>query len=223
MCAFQRAGMVLLGLLAVCAASLAAGDAGAEGPSRPVKALPDYRIEPPDLLQIEVDKIGQLDFVDSVAVENHDQRSVMLIHTPNGPEAIPLLIEQLAGLKVGQDRHAPANTGRCVCAPRWRSGMTWDYFKKTINVATMSFEVEMRQNLTDGFVLFGILLQPLIIAFMALWMLKEKGPDYSIFVVVGSGMTGCGPRFFSRAGTASQVSVGMALWNRWSDRRVLCK
>jgi ABC-2 type transport system permease protein len=68
--------------------------------------------------------------------------------------------------------------------------MTRDYFKKTINVITMAFEVEMRQNLTDGFVLFGILLQPLIIAFMALWMLKEKGPDYSIFVVVGSGMTG---------------------------------
>ena len=45
--------------------------------------------------------------------------------------------------------------------------MTRDYFKKTINVITMAFEVEMRQNLTDGFVLFGILLQPLIIAFMA--------------------------------------------------------
>ena len=68
--------------------------------------------------------------------------------------------------------------------------MTWDHFKKTLKVVTMAFEVEMRQNLTDGFVLFGILLQPLIIAFMALWMLKEKGPDYSIFVVVGSGMTG---------------------------------
>ena len=68
--------------------------------------------------------------------------------------------------------------------------MTRDHFKKTLNVIAMAFEVEMRQNLTDGFVLFGILLQPLIIAFMALWMLKDKGPDYSIFVVVGSGMTG---------------------------------
>jgi len=54
----------------------------------------------------------------------------------------------------------------------------------------LSFEVEMRQNLTDGFVIFGILVQPLIVAFMALWMLKDKGPDYAIFVVVGSGMTG---------------------------------
>jgi ABC-2 type transport system permease protein len=68
--------------------------------------------------------------------------------------------------------------------------MNWGYIRKTFNVITMTFEVEMRQNLTDGFVIFGILLQPLIIAFMALWMLKDKGPDYSIFVVVGSGMTG---------------------------------
>lgn len=68
--------------------------------------------------------------------------------------------------------------------------MIRSHFKKTLNVIAMAFEVEMRQNLTDGFVLFGIFLQPLIIAFMALWMLKGKGPDYSIFVVVGSGMTG---------------------------------
>ena len=49
-----------------------------------------------------IDKISQLDFVDNVAVENHDQRQVMLIHTPNGPAAIPLLIEQLSGLKLGK-------------------------------------------------------------------------------------------------------------------------
>ena len=54
----------------------------------------------------------------------------------------------------------------------------------------MAFEVEMRQNLTDGFVIFGILIQPLIVAFMALWMLKGQGPGHAIFVVVGSGMTG---------------------------------
>lgn len=60
----------------------------------------------------------------------------------------------------------------------------------TLRVMALSFEVQLRQNLTDGFVLFGIIIQPLIVAFMALWMLKEKGPDYSIFVVVGSAMTG---------------------------------
>jgi ABC-2 type transport system ATP-binding protein len=49
-----------------------------------------------------IEKITRLDYVDNVAVENHDQRQVMLIHTPNGPEAIPLLIEQLNGLKLGK-------------------------------------------------------------------------------------------------------------------------
>ncbi|MDP2965412.1 MAG: ATP-binding cassette domain-containing protein [Pelolinea sp.] len=49
-----------------------------------------------------IEKISQLDFVDNVAVENHDQRQVMLIHTPKGSEAIPLLVEQLNGLKLGK-------------------------------------------------------------------------------------------------------------------------
>ena len=62
--------------------------------------------------------------------------------------------------------------------------------RKNMRILMMAFEVEMRQNLMDGFVIFGVLIQPLIVAFMALWMLKGKGPDYAIFVVVGSGMTG---------------------------------
>jgi ABC-2 type transport system permease protein len=68
--------------------------------------------------------------------------------------------------------------------------MNWVNIRRTFRVITQTFEVETRQNFMDGFVLFGIFLQPLIIAFMALWMLKDKGPDYAIFVVVGSGMTG---------------------------------
>ena len=60
---------------------------------------------------------------------------------------------------------------------------------KNLQIIGMSFEIELRQNLTDGFVMFGIVIQPLIVAFMALWMLKDKGPDYAIFVV-GSAMTG---------------------------------
>ena len=59
-----------------------------------------------------------------------------------------------------------------------------------LRIMARAFEIELRQNMTDGFVLFGILIQPLIVAFMALWMLKGKGPDYAIFVVIGSGMTG---------------------------------
>lgn len=62
--------------------------------------------------------------------------------------------------------------------------------KGALRVIGMSFEIELRRNLTDGFVLFGIVIQPLIVAFTALWMLKDKGPDYAIFIVVGSAMTG---------------------------------
>ncbi len=65
-----------------------------------------------------------------------------------------------------------------------------DRIGKNLKIMALAFEIELRQNMTDGFVLFGILIQPLIVAFMALWMLKGKGPDYAIFVVVGSGMTG---------------------------------
>jgi ABC-2 type transport system permease protein len=65
-----------------------------------------------------------------------------------------------------------------------------DRIRKNLRIMMLAFEIELRQNLTDGFVIFGILIQPLIVAFMALWMLKGNGPDYAIFVVVGSGMTG---------------------------------
>jgi ABC-2 type transport system permease protein len=68
--------------------------------------------------------------------------------------------------------------------------MMLDKFKQQFNLILIAFEMEMKQNLIDAFVLFGILVQPLIIAFLALWMLKGSTPDYAIFVAVGSGMTG---------------------------------
>jgi ABC-2 type transport system permease protein len=54
---------------------------------------------------------------------------------------------------------------------------------------TTAFEMALRQKATDSFVLFGILVQPLIVALLGLWMLRDRGGDYGIFVVVGSGMT----------------------------------
>ena len=57
-------------------------------------------------------------------------------------------------------------------------------------VVLHAFEMTMRSNLTDAFVLFGILVQPVLIAILAFWMLQGRGGDYVIFVVVGSGMTG---------------------------------
>jgi ABC-2 type transport system permease protein len=68
--------------------------------------------------------------------------------------------------------------------------LNWKKIRQEINLIFVAFEMEMKQNLTDAFILFGILVQPLIIAFLALWMLKERTPDYAIYVAVGSGMTG---------------------------------
>lgn len=51
-------------------------------------------------------------------------------------------------------------------------------------------EMTLKENFTDAFIVFTILVQPMIIAILALWMLKDSGENYAIFVVVGSGMTG---------------------------------
>jgi ABC-2 type transport system permease protein len=60
------------------------------------------------------------------------------------------------------------------------------YWRTILVVAEMNF----RQQMTDSFVLFTVLFQPIIIALLGLWMLKDKGPDAAMFVVVGSGLTG---------------------------------
>lgn len=61
------------------------------------------------------------------------------------------------------------------------------HWARTIAV---TFEVTLRQNFTDAFIIFAIIVQPMIIALLAMWMLRERGGDYAIFVVIGSGMTG---------------------------------
>ncbi len=51
-------------------------------------------------------------------------------------------------------------------------------------------EMTIRQQLVDSFVLFTILFQPIIVALLGLWMLRGKGAEGAMFVVVGSGLTG---------------------------------
>ena len=65
-------------------------------------------------------------------------------------------------------------------------GNLFKYWRTVLVVAEMSIRTE----LNDGFVLFAIVFQPMIIAILALFMLKEKGADFAMFVVVGSGLTG---------------------------------
>lgn len=59
-----------------------------------------------------------------------------------------------------------------------------------LRVVWASFEMAIRQNVFDGFILFTILIQPMVIAILGLWMLEARGGNYAIFVVVGSGLTG---------------------------------
>jgi ABC-2 type transport system permease protein len=63
-------------------------------------------------------------------------------------------------------------------------------FKANARAVLVSAEMTLRQNAADGFILFAILVQPLITAILALWMLRDKSADNAIFAVVGSGMSG---------------------------------
>ena len=65
-------------------------------------------------------------------------------------------------------------------------GNLFKYWRTVLIVAEMA----LRNQFSDGFVIFGIIFQPMIIAILALFMLKDKGGDYAMFVVIGSGLTG---------------------------------
>ncbi|MDH5606545.1 MAG: ABC transporter permease [Anaerolineae bacterium] len=68
--------------------------------------------------------------------------------------------------------------------------MNWKIIKSHLRVVFLTFEMTFRQNMVDSFILFTIVVQPLLIAILAMWMLRERGGDYAIFVIVGSGMSG---------------------------------
>ena len=59
-----------------------------------------------------------------------------------------------------------------------------------LRVIRMAAELAVRRTATDLFVLFSILVQPLLIALLALLMLQGKSENYGIFVVVGGGLAG---------------------------------
>lgn len=77
-----------------------------------------------------------------------------------------------------------------------------------IRPALFASEMQFRQTITDLFVLFTVLVQPLIVATLALWMLREKGADHAIFIMVGSGMTGLWSGLLFMGGNSIS-------WERW--------
>lgn len=73
----------------------------------------------------------------------------------------------------------------------------------------MTFEMTLRQNVMDAFIIFTVLIQPIIIATMALWMLRDRGAEAAVFVVVGSGMTGLWSSLLFISGNSIN-------WERWT-------
>jgi ABC-2 type transport system permease protein len=68
--------------------------------------------------------------------------------------------------------------------------MRWIDLRRAGRVVLAAAEVTLRMNVMDLFIIFTVLIQPLTIALLALWMMRERGADNAIYVVVGSGMTG---------------------------------
>ncbi|HSO11234.1 MAG TPA: ABC transporter permease [Anaerolineales bacterium] len=79
------------------------------------------------------------------------------------------------------------------------------YWRTILVVAEMT----LRQQMTDGFIIFTVLFQPIIIALLGLWMLQGKGADAAMFVVVGSGLTGLWSSLLFISGN----SIGSERWS----------
>ena len=63
-------------------------------------------------------------------------------------------------------------------------------FKANLRAVLITAEMTLRQQATDGFILFAIVVQPFITAILALWMLRDQSANNAIYAVVGSGMSG---------------------------------
>ncbi len=70
---------------------------------------------------------------------------------------------------------------------------------KQLRVIWTVFTMYLKQISVDGFVIFTVIVQPLIVALLALYMLRDTEGFQAIYVIVGSAMTGLwsGTLFFS--------------------------
>lgn len=68
-----------------------------------------------------------------------------------------------------------------------------------LRVVWTVFYLYLKQISVDGFVIFTVMVQPLIVALLALYMLRDTEGFQAIYVIVGSAMTGLwsGTLFFS--------------------------
>lgn len=93
----------------------------------------------------------------------------------------------------------------------WRRNVA-QYASRTrgrLRVVLAAFEMTLRQNVMDLFIVFTVLIQPLIIAVLAMWMLRGQAGDQAVYVIVGSGMTGLWSSLLF-------ISGNSITWERWS-------
>lgn len=67
-----------------------------------VKELSVVELETFGISADAVMKLKELPFVESVTLEDRDQRQLILVQTPRGPEAVPALMEALEGAEIGK-------------------------------------------------------------------------------------------------------------------------
>lgn len=62
--------------------------------------------------------------------------------------------------------------------------------KAHANVMWWAARTSIQEAAVDAFVIFTLIIQPLIVALIGLWVLRDTKPNAAIYVVVGSGMSG---------------------------------
>ncbi len=73
-----------------------------EGLKHLVSDLSVIEIEVFGLPEDTLAKLRQLPFIDTINVEDHDQRQLLLAHSPSGSEAVPELLAAMDGVRVGK-------------------------------------------------------------------------------------------------------------------------
>ncbi len=63
-------------------------------------------------------------------------------------------------------------------------------FVHNLRIVWVIFYMQLKQMAVDAFVLFIVLVQPLLVALVAIYMLRDSAGFQAIYVIVGSAMTG---------------------------------
>lgn len=56
--------------------------------------------------------------------------------------------------------------------------------RAALHIIGLSFQMAIKQAMTDAFILFAVIVQPLMIAFLALYVLDADRSQVAVFVVV---------------------------------------